>query len=314
MLINGEIVSINMETVAKYMCILLYCVLITNVCGEEKLSRHKRVIGGTEISKGDTPWLVSLHGKIVTERLFGIIPIGHKHVYCGGSLINDRYVLTAAHCFDSGRDIDEWEVRLAAVDLKVALADRFMDFLGKTLGKKDWRIWEIDVSKIIIHPSYNRNDLWYQDIAIVKLADPVPSGRRFEHIKRIKLPGMFDFSFPDKGSNCQMTGWGCTSAGGGLSRYARSVQLPILANRECGYYYNLRSLFGRLCAGFKSDNDNGGICPGDSGGPLVCQNDKGEWTQVGIASFTSKTRPGKFPAVFTRISNYVTWIKSYTDN
>ena len=38
----------------------------------------------------------------------------------------------------------------------MALADRFMDFLGKTFGKKDWRIWEIDVAKIIIHPGYNK--------------------------------------------------------------------------------------------------------------------------------------------------------------
>ncbi|XP_053379053.1 tryptase-like [Mercenaria mercenaria] len=304
-----------MDTVHRTCVLLIYTSIVLATCafGAETLSRQKRVIGGTEISKGHSPWLVSLHGKIVTERLFGIIPIRHRHVYCGGSLLNDRYVLTAAHCFDSGRDVDEWEVRLATVDLKVALADRFMDFLGKTLGKKDWRIWEIDVSKIIIHPGYNKNDLWYQDIAIVKLEDPVPSGPRFEHIKRIQLPDGFDFSFPAKGSNCHMAGWGCTAAGGGISRYAMSVQLPILDDTECGYYYNLRTMFGRLCAGFKSSSNSGGICPGDSGGPLVCQNYLGEWTQVGIASFTSKARPEKFPAVFTRVSDYVTWIKSYTE-
>lgn len=307
-----------MDKLLRQQALIFICViLVTGILGEKRSIRHKRVIGGREISKGDRPWLVSLHGEIVTERLFGIFPIRHRHVYCGGSLLNDRYVLTAAHCFDIGRegtDADAWEVRLATVDLKVALADRFMDFLGKTLGNKDWRLWEMDVDRIIIHPGYKKEELWYQDIALVKLAEPVPSGPRFAHIKRIQLPDVSDTWFPDENSNCHMTGWGCTTSGGGISRYAMTVQLPILNNYVCNYYYHPKSMYGRLCAGFKSDTDSGGICPGDSGGPLVCQNNYGEWIQVGIASFTSRNRPEKFPAVFTRVKDYTSWIRNYIDH
>ena len=46
---------------------------------------------------------------------------------------------------------------------------------------------------------------------------------------------------------------------------------------------------------------------GDSGGPLVCHNGH-EWVQVGVASFTSASRPGEVPGVFTRVSKYVDWI------
>ena len=53
------------------------------------------------------------------------------------------------------------------------------------------------------------------------------------------------------------------------------------------------------------------ISQGDSGGPLVCRNENGDVIQVGVASFTSKDNPDRFPAVFTQVSDFVDWIKRY---
>ncbi|KAK2141848.1 hypothetical protein LSH36_1032g00001 [Paralvinella palmiformis] len=64
----------------------------------------------------------------------------------------------------------------------------------------------------------------------------------------------------------------------------------------------------RLCAG--PEFQNKGICSGDSGGPLVCHDGSGSWHQAGIASFTSGTKPGQVPAVYTKVSEYRSWIET----
>ncbi|XP_033756028.1 transmembrane protease serine 9-like [Pecten maximus] len=297
---------------ARRMCsVLILCLAASAAANEEVLSRVKRIIGGSIATRGQWPWLVSLHGKFVTERIPILgIPIAFRHKFCGGSILNDRWILTAAHCFDGpqGRIANRWEARLAATSLRNNIIETLRNILSRIVNRDDWRTWEIDIDRVVIHPQYNASDYWANDIALVRLEEPVPSGRQFSRILRINLPTFGNFSFPAVGSRCTMKGWGCTTGGGLVSNHAHSAVLPVFDTASCSILRRASDNYNRICAGFI--NSNVGICPGDSGGPLSCLNERGEWIQVGIASFASVHHPGDYPGVFTRVSSYVNWINS----
>jgi len=278
----------------------------------------KRIIGGEEVSRGEWPWLVSLHGDIPTRTFLGFT-IRSTDLYCGGSLLNDRWVLSAAHCFmnqklgSKARNPKYWEAHMGDVTLKMDTIDSILNWLsGKFLSKPKLE-WEVDFEKIIIHENYDASQLWLHDIALIKLEKDVPSGADDQpHLQAVTLPDPdTELLWPADGTPCVMKGWGCTRHGGGVHDVAKAITIPKVNDAVCARSYGTTTAT-RLCAGYNLRSM--GICPGDSGGPLVASRVDGTWVQVGIASFTSANRPGQYPGVFTRVATYVPWITRTISN
>ncbi|BFY97560.1 hypothetical protein BsWGS_00600 [Bradybaena similaris] len=292
----------------------LRAVMAVSDAGDGSKTRIERAIGGHSFDRGAWPWLVLLKAKIVTNRLFGIFPTKHYHLYCGGALISDRWVLSAAHCFADNGDAAtrpwNWKAKLATVRLKPTMAQRFLDIIGRVLDQNDLRQWEVKVDRIVIHPNYNKSSLFNDDIALLRLAQAVPNGQRFSLIQTIPLPEHDEVNFPQTGQVCTTKGWGCTARGGGPAHQAQQIDLPIYPDSHCTSFYSVDSLQKRLCAGFR--NRGVGVCRGDSGSPLVCKR-RGQYTLAGIVSFTSKNNPESFPAVFTKVQDYIPWINTVTE-
>ncbi|XP_071546150.1 venom protease-like [Panulirus ornatus] len=243
-------------------------------------------MGGVEVSPPHKyPWMV------------GIRTLWDSKYWCGGAIINDRYVLTAAHCFYSTDGI-----LLSTDGMVVGVADHDMtsnedDVEGAT------RFVEADV---IIHPNYdfisNAND-----IALLKMKENLDLSK-YKEVRPVCLPT--DSSKSYTGYMGSVYGWGLLSSTGQQPPVLMETHVSIL-DPSCGKgtVAGIDVTPDMLCAG----HDEGGkdACRGDSGGPLSVE-EGGTYTQVGLVSFGVKCSDSKSPGVYTRVSSFLPWIRENT--
>ena len=241
------------------------------------------VVGGVDAAPGDWPWQVGLAKRSNPNRTF-----------CGGSLINKQWVVTAGHCFGRGGALT-----IKQEDLVVRVGDY-------DLGKYEPREILSDVSNIIRHESYGIASFDH-DIALLKLAKPVPYNQA---IKPICLPKQGQAENP--GEKCYVTGWGRLAEYGAKAKILQEASLPIIAKDECKRAMSIVSPLSRytdnmICAGYKE----GGIdaCQGDSGGPFSCAR-SGRYELNGIVSWGKGCAKANSYGVYTKVSNYINWIKN----
>ncbi|XP_073688757.1 chymotrypsinogen A-like [Garra rufa] len=242
-----------------------------DVCGQAPL--NTRIVGGQGAVWGSWPWQASLQK-------------GGRH-FCGGSLINKDWVLSAAHCFKN----------TVASDVNI--------YLGRHLQTGS-NLSEISrtVTKLISHPKYSTTTQ-NNDIALLQLSSSVAFT---DYIKPVCLAAAG--SVFGEGTMSWITGWGkLKSEDTQIPNMLQEVEIPIVNNNVCNKTYKGAITSNMLCAGLNEGGKDS--CKGDSGGAMVSKNDS-LWIQSGIVvSGHEVCGTPKFPGIYTRVSQYESWISSH---
>ncbi|XP_034062047.1 serine protease 27-like [Gymnodraco acuticeps] len=260
-----------MEVVVFAVVLLVFtgCNAQSDVCGIAPL--NTKIVGGEAAPAGTWPWQVSLHRNL-------------RHI-CGGSLINNQWVLTAAHCFSSSSTFG------------------YTVYVGRdTQQLSNPNEVSRSLSQVIRHSGYDSTTS-DNDIALLKLSTPVTFTN---YIKPVCLAE--DGSTYAAGATCWVTGWGTIRSDVSLPfpQRLQEVSVPIVSNTQCSASYDTITS-NMMCAGL----DEGGkdSCQGDSGGPFVSKSGS-RWVQAGVVSFGKGCALANYPGVYTRVSQYQSWINT----
>ncbi|XP_043762558.1 transmembrane protease serine 11E-like [Cervus elaphus] len=248
---------------------------LNNCCGTRRnktSGQSLRIVGGTEVQEGEWPWQSSLQWD-------GI----HR---CGATLINDTWLVSAAHCFRTYKDPARWTasfgVTIYPPKMKQALR------------------------RIIVHEKYKYPSHDY-DISVLELSRPVPYTNA---VHKICLPDASHEFRP--GDEMFVTGFGALQNDGSSQNHLRQVQVDLIDTKSCNapQAYNNAITPAMLCAGSLKGNRD--ACQGDSGGPLVSPDARDIWYLAGIVSWGDECGQPNKPGVYTKVTAFRDWITSKT--
>ncbi|XP_075591411.1 uncharacterized protein LOC124492278 isoform X2 [Dermatophagoides farinae] len=263
----------------------------------EKMEDVGKIIGGTEARLGEFPWMVMFWDE-------------KRHVFCGGALLNERWVVTAAHCFTDV--IDE-----STVFVKLGKYDQTETEPTEVVTK---------IQHIIKHPHFS-NETFDNDIALVKLTThiqfndnirPICLATSTDEVREMNTIFFSqDHHNDDNGDDDNriikfgiVAGWGRLKENGPLPRYLHRIRLPIIDLQRCRQSTTFKVTDNMFCAGYGKEIV-GDACKGDSGGPLVIEFHS-RWTLLGIVSWGEGCgRPNKY-GYYTKVNNYDNWIRRLT--
>lgn len=263
-------------------------------CGKPVFSK---IIGGHESSIKKRPWQAGLFISKYESDGSGS--------GCGASIIGDRWLLSAAHCFDYIMEDNVKEGKLINQYTTVFMGS------GGYYGR-DWDNAQVlEAAEVYINGDYGGGPDYKNDVALLKLRDPISFG---EGVQPICL--RTDPSWVKAGTNCIASGWGTTENQNDESYSEQLMELSVPILSTCGSgndeKFNINYDV-QFCAGY---NDGGkDTCQGDSGGPLACPNSAGAYFLEGVVSFGNECALKDFPGVYARVSHFMEngWVQGHID-
>ncbi|XP_072020742.1 serine protease 30-like [Amphiura filiformis] len=278
------VVITNQNYVTKHMFSVDIDAISIDVDGstEEDLCGYPRVrgkiVGGKVSEHGQSPWMVMFWSKYLRKPV------------CGGVLLNQRWIVTAAHCFSPPRglnssDTDSFEIRLGE----------------HSTTDDDGTEVIVGLKTVIINPNFDK-DTYDSDIALLKLRQPVTYT---DYISPLCIPSKLQMQrFLRPGKNGFVTGWGAIDETGDYSRDFKRVRLSIVSQQFCANAHQRYIITSNMFCAEATDRD---ACKGDSGGPFAIK-DGSQWYLVGLVSWGIGCARPRLPAVYTRVQPFNQWI------
>ncbi|KAG7227824.1 hypothetical protein INR49_013618 [Caranx melampygus] len=272
--------SLKSQFSAIFWCVTGFLASSAQECGRPSL-KEDRIVGGVDAADGAWPWQVDI--QTFTD--------GH---ICGGSIITESWVLSAAHCFPNPSDTSSYIIYAGRYQLN-----------GFNQHETSHRVRQVVIPSGYSEPHSGK------DLALVQLSTPVTWS---DHVRPICLPASGTL-FPS-GMLCSVTGWGNIRDDVPLQGVGtlQEVQVPIISQTSCQEMYQTRPtdtvdiLYDMICAGYQEGGKDS--CQGDSGGPLVCKMVNGTWVQAGVVSFGLGCAHTNRPGVYTRLTSYSSFIRN----
>ncbi|KAG5263079.1 hypothetical protein AALO_G00282290 [Alosa alosa] len=260
------------------MVCLCVTLLLSTATVSLRLSSRSSIVGGEDAAPGRWPWMVYLY-----------ITYENQALYCGGSLINSQWVLTAGHCL--------YKPRQGTPILSLSYAQvGELQLREPVTGERHY------LGRFLVHNDYSStNGMFYNDIALVQLKEAVSFS---DTVKPVVLPS---HNVPGPEAECWVTGWGDVAEDHHLGgeKTLQQLRLPLVDDKTCRQAYPKTSN-NQLCAGYMQGGKD--ACQGDSGGPLVCKSFE-QFVQVGVVSFGRGCARRGYPGVYTRVLSYTKFIQ-----
>lgn len=224
-----------------------------------------RIVGGSDARVGQFPYQVSLRA------------VSSGRHFCGGSILTDRFVITAAHCTINATPTSLY-VAVGSISLQSGVA--------------------YQASAVLNHEQFNANNI-RNDLSLIKTETPMGFN---EHVQPIRISEMY----VSEEVQLIASGWGQTTNPGPVSNSLQFLTVRSISNRRCRSALSTAMVYESSVCTLTQKNE--GLCMGDSGGPLVRETSDG-YELVGLVSWGIPCARGK-PDVFTRLSVFTSWIQN----